>query len=53
MRIGFVSPLFSLVLLATGVRAADTFDAALEQASLEYAKRLGAAGDELVILLEH
>lgn len=47
MKAGFFPCLSALVLLATGVRAADTFDDALGRAALDYGKRLGAANDEL------
>jgi biopolymer transport protein ExbB len=47
MKAGFIPSLFSLLLLAAGVRAADSFDDAVGRASLEYAKRLGAASEEL------
>jgi biopolymer transport protein ExbB len=47
MKAGFLPRLLSGLLLATTVRAADTFDEALGRASLEYAKRLGTANAEL------
>ncbi|MDD2762511.1 MAG: MotA/TolQ/ExbB proton channel family protein [Opitutaceae bacterium] len=47
MKTGFLSPLLSVVLFVTGVRAADTFDETMERAVLEYAKRLRTASDEL------
>ena len=47
MKAGFLLYLLSGLLLATTVRAADTFDEAMERAALEYAKRLRTASDEL------
>lgn len=47
MKAGYLLSLLSMVLLATTVRAADTFDEAMGRAALEYAKRLRTASDEL------
>ena len=47
MKTGFLSSLLAAVLFVTGVRAADTFDEAVERAALDYARRLRTASDEL------
>jgi biopolymer transport protein ExbB len=47
MKAGLLPRLASLVLLATAVRGADTFDDAMARASLEYAQRLRQASSEL------
>ena len=48
MKAGFLPRLLSLVFLAATVRAADTFEDAMEHATLDYTQRLQSASDELI-----